>query len=212
MDTHAENREIRAAFSRLNNPLPCEIVTKILDDAEKWHCTFVDSREPTTSPLIIHSTPATGYRSIVRSPPLSARDASVLRKVTFRMTSKDQGWSGYAQDQGTHRGSWTWFDAIVHPHQDAVEEQPEPQSHHEHQQRPQYESQYPRRYYLQDNVHAGKSMESYCVNWKREEGHELFKVLLEGDTINLMACAKYPGWHNDIEAASMECWSADTGE
>lgn len=34
-----------------------------------------------------------------------------VRKIVFRFRSKDQGWGGDPQHQGTYHGSWTWFEA-----------------------------------------------------------------------------------------------------
>lgn len=33
------------------------------------------------------------------------------RKIVFTISSRDQGWSSQAQDRGSYRGSWTWFEA-----------------------------------------------------------------------------------------------------
>lgn len=38
---------------------------------------------------------------------------SPCRKIVFKITSNDQGWSGNRADHGTYRSSWTWFDAGI---------------------------------------------------------------------------------------------------
>ncbi|KAL0937483.1 uncharacterized protein CTRU02_207214 [Colletotrichum truncatum] len=34
-----------------------------------------------------------------------------VRKIVFKFRSRDQGWGGSYDDQGTYHGSWTWFEA-----------------------------------------------------------------------------------------------------
>ncbi|KAF9879501.1 hypothetical protein CkaCkLH20_03044 [Colletotrichum karsti] len=34
-----------------------------------------------------------------------------VRKIVFKLRSKDQGWGGTHADKGSYRGSWTWFEA-----------------------------------------------------------------------------------------------------
>ncbi|KAK4186413.1 hypothetical protein QBC35DRAFT_464721 [Podospora australis] len=45
----------------------------------------------------------------------SSQDAHLLknpcRRIVFTIRSHDQGWGGEIADHGTHRGSWTWFEA-----------------------------------------------------------------------------------------------------
>lgn len=36
-----------------------------------------------------------------------------LKKAVVTVVSKDQGWSGYPNDHGTYRNSWTWFELSV---------------------------------------------------------------------------------------------------
>lgn len=34
-----------------------------------------------------------------------------VRKIVFRIKSRDQGWGGEVDKKGTYKGSWTWFEA-----------------------------------------------------------------------------------------------------
>lgn len=38
---------------------------------------------------------------------------SPCRKIVFKIDSHDQGWGGNRGDEGTFKGSWTWFDAGI---------------------------------------------------------------------------------------------------
>ena len=64
---------------------------------------------------------------------------------------------------------------------------------------------------LQRNRHGGRTFEKYDIAF--EEGDprmaELKEVLEEGDVIELMACAKFPGWVNHVDEAKIEVWSLD---
>ena len=52
-----------------------------------------------------------GYVSCVISQPIPK--GKKLRKVIITAVSKDQGWSDYLEDYGTHRSSRTWFELSV---------------------------------------------------------------------------------------------------
>lgn len=62
---------------------------------------------------------------------------------------------------------------------------------------------------LQHNRHAGQEMEGYCVELERGEGHAVFKEMEEGDRICLVASARFPGWTNMVETASLLVWVVD---
>ncbi|MCJ1385136.1 hypothetical protein MMC17_008255 [Xylographa soralifera] len=162
MNTVLENREIRSIFSQLFSPLPYELVTYIVDLAEKWHLTLSLSMPQASPPLSVTQTAQRtgGDHILLTSPPLIRQSISQLRKITFAMTSRDQGWSSTLAGQGTYSNSWTWFGAVVLPAQD---------QHPPAEAAPQAVGQYlyhglpPRRQLLQYNRHAGTEMESYKV-------------------------------------------------
>ena len=60
-------------------------------------------------------------------------------------------------------------------------------------------------------MHAGKELENWKIEVNRMEGHELFKDVLEGDRITLIASTTSISWVNQIESASMQVWSVDNG-
>lgn len=127
---------------------------------------------------------------------LSSTGARCLRKLIFRVQSKDQGWSSSGlQYHGTYQASCTWHEARVQKsgepdrlaiqtfdHNDAIE--------------------------LQRNRHAGRQHEEYLiVKHVRDLDPDL--GLSQGDRICLYACARFPGWTNEVVFASIELLFAD---
>ncbi|OKL56961.1 hypothetical protein UA08_07799 [Talaromyces atroroseus] len=118
--------------------LPDEVIDMILDEAEYWPSVVTTLR---TTPFVISTD---GDRECLRTAPLcydidamersdghgnhysaGNNDASRLllhrgmhpcRKIVFDISSHDQGWGGGRNDQGTFRGSYTWFSAYISPH------------------------------------------------------------------------------------------------
>lgn len=39
--------------------------------------------------------------------------ANPVRKIVFAIESRDQGWGGELEHEGTYHGSWTWFEAGI---------------------------------------------------------------------------------------------------
>ena len=64
-----------------------------------------------------------------------------------------------------------------------------------------------RRNGIQANKHAVSEAETYTISISR--GHNIFEELKAGDQILLIACARYSGWVNTIEAAGIEVWEED---
>ena len=60
---------------------------------------------------------------------------------------------------------------------------------------------------IQRNRHAGKEMEKYCTEFHADS--ELMQSIEEGDTIELHACAQFPGWLNIVRGAQIQIWSVD---
>ncbi|MCJ1322916.1 hypothetical protein MMC15_008266 [Xylographa vitiligo] len=104
MDTVLENREIRSTFAQLSSPLPFELITHILDLAEKWHPTLSLTMPHASAALSVIQTPQRlrGDHILLASLPLTRQHLSQLRKITFTMTSREQGWSSNRDDPGTY--------------------------------------------------------------------------------------------------------------
>lgn len=183
LHTHESNLELFTCLSqesRKRSRLPPELIFQILALPSRW---LLLSSHSLCAPTSISSTE--GERVVVGTPPLRAGHLSLMRKITFKFTSKDQGWSSFPEDLGTFRNSWTWFEVgIIHNGQKKSIDQDG-------------EANLPERvYFLQRNKHAWDELESYCVEF--EAGHQLFADLQEGDAVVLWAKARFPGWTNHV--------------
>lgn len=125
-----------ATSKRRSVTLPDEVVDIILDEAEYWPSVVTRLN---TTPFVIA---ADGDRECLKTPPLcysltkdghkeADESSSTLeesapqillhrgihpcRKITFDISSHDQGWGGESAHRGTFQGSWTWFDAYIRP-------------------------------------------------------------------------------------------------
>ena len=52
--------------------------------------------------------PPDHFRSLLKVPPTLEHP---VRKIVWKIRSRDQGWGGSTSDHNTYRGSWTWFEA-----------------------------------------------------------------------------------------------------
>lgn len=104
-----------------------------------------------------------------------------ILKVVFTVASHDQGWSSYPEDQGTYRGSWTWFSAVMkcdlwHHDSEGGEMEKEVE--------------------LCRNLHAVKQAQ---VQEVVVEGRELTgEDGGRGESVQFRAHARYPGWQNTV--------------
>ncbi|KZL83899.1 hypothetical protein CI238_07019 [Colletotrichum incanum] len=65
--------------------------------------------EPTSSPTEMTSeAPREYFTGSMKQPPMLTHP---VRKIVFKLRSKDQGWGGGVGDRGSYRGSWSWFEA-----------------------------------------------------------------------------------------------------
>ena len=170
--------------------LPGEVVRAILQDAEYWVRSDVQRAE---QQLIndYHGDPV-----YLQSQPIAGK----VRKIVFKITSHDQGWSDSARDHGTYNASWTWFSAwkLSGPNKTQGPE-------------------------ILRNVHASREARTHEVCWPRREGfhwhasegadsetvqREWLENLKEGDRVLIVAKAKYPGWTNFVIRAEMSIYTA----
>ncbi|KAK2048784.1 hypothetical protein LZ31DRAFT_515589 [Colletotrichum somersetense] len=64
--------------------------------------------EPTSSPTEVPEAPREYFVGSMERPPMLTHP---VRKIVFKIRSRDQGWGGGFADRGTYRGSWSWFEA-----------------------------------------------------------------------------------------------------
>lgn len=174
-----------------STPVPPELALRILDYAEVWSCTTATSW-PEGQVLSVQD----GSRAMVESAPLTTLGRANLRRLVFRITSKDQGWSSVGRSQqGTYEGSCTWHEAQVLLRRRPTEpgDVAEPRG-------PALE--------LQRNLHAGKQYTDYRI--VIEQDHEMMDSLEPGCAVRLDACARYPRWVNNVRHAAIEMQFAAT--
>ncbi|CCG83159.1 Ankyrin repeat protein [Taphrina deformans PYCC 5710] len=167
--------------------LPPELLLKILDFAEIW-CSTGETPFLHKGLLSVHN----NRQVASETHPLTAQEVHSLRRVTFRVTSKDQGWStNNIEQHGTYEGSFTWHEAeIVGGDSETGETISKG------------------RFELQRNIHASKDFSDYCIVINQD--HDLFSAFSPGCVIKLLACAQFPGWINRVLNATIELQFSDT--
>lgn len=174
--------------------LPTELIIDILDYAEFW----LSSGE-TTYAAGLTLRVQNGKKIVAQTPSLSLQGVKALRRVVFRITSKDQGWSSEGiHNHGTYNGSYTW-------HEGSITQAKQHECNIGDLIRPEVTIE------LQRNRHAGRRFEEYCIPVDRpnlDPDH----LLKEGSRIILLACAQFPGWTNQVAHASIEVQFADMFE
>ncbi|KAL8851939.1 MAG: hypothetical protein Q9221_003150 [Calogaya cf. arnoldii] len=192
--THASNL---ATFFCLSRPspshpaLPPEIILQILAHPTRW----LYSHSKLASPTHISNREA----PIITFRPFTTQQIKTLQRIVFRFQSKDQGWSNFHEQHGSYNGSWTWFEAVVRTGDNDGPADRSP------------EDTVKKRLELQRNRHAGMRLENYDVVFEHEDPRmvELKSLLEAGDVLELRACARFPGWTNYVEQASVEMWCMD---
>lgn len=195
--THESNVELFRCLSKecgKRPRLPAELIFQILALPSRW---VFHSRKSLSAPASIGSREE--ERIVVKTDPFNLKDITLARKIIFEFTSKDQGWSSHPQDRGSYRGSWTWMDVgIVHDGQKRLKAGDADGELQECV------------YASQRNRHASSEWESYRI--ELETGHEIFEDLQDGDSVVLWAKARFPGWTNYVQEATVEIWYEDVLE
>ncbi|KAL8656524.1 MAG: hypothetical protein Q9226_002638 [Calogaya cf. arnoldii] len=136
---------------------------------------------------------------IISLRPFTTQQIKTLQRIVFRFQSKDQGWSSFHEHHGSYNGSWTWFEAVVRSGDNDGSD--------DHS----AEDKVKKRVELQRNRHAGMRLENYEIVFEHGDPRiiELKSLLEAGDVLELRACARFPGWTNYVEQASIEMWCLD---
>lgn len=195
--------------------LPTEIILQILKDPSRWihvHSIYHPPLPNSNRPILFTSNKPYGD-PVLYTRSLSARDSTLLRKVTFTFRSRDQGWCSNPDD-----GAWSWFEAsLARISRDEEEEQtqlsdaivttsqynwvyPWSQQHRE-------ELETQPRYKIQSNRIGEVEPETYRIELGAD--HELVQRVREGDRIILWACACFPGWNNQVYEAQISIEGLD---
>lgn len=170
----------------LSRIMPAEIVARIIEDAQGWKvskysCAGVVHGHPadpfsenTTCPRFVQDDSV----SILYTDKIDGSLITPLRRVVVQTISKDQGWSSYPRDHGTHNNSWTWFDIALVRNEDGEEKEII-------------------RRKLWSNVHASRQMTVHVADLKC--GDDIVDKAIRGDRLCIWASARFPGWRCEIE-------------
>lgn len=212
--THASNIAVLSILSKAGPrrpALPVEIIILILSDPSRW---IESARYTLQGPISVTSVASS--KVVVCIPPLSSKSIRRLGSVLFTFTSKDQGWSSFHAEHGTYENSWTWFEAAVGngitvsplgPDQDRPGEDQD-RIWEDQERRIQWDDLTNiKRQQLQINRHAGRVAEGYQIELVAGEG--ILQDLKEGDEIALLAFARFQGWVNFVESASIAVLELD---
>ncbi|KAI0647525.1 hypothetical protein C8Q79DRAFT_1009609 [Trametes meyenii] len=228
-------RAVRAILAHLG--LPVELIFEIMTLAEYYPSV---SGAHDGEKLILTASggcPVRGSncaaRMCVLTPPLPPGDPGETwraRRVTWNITSHDQGWGG--EHRNTFQGAFSWYEACIirptmpDPHnvEDALRLKVcEPKD----AQRPLEEAGYTLvarpgsnsfTWLVQCNRVAKREFTEYHVEWAAADtldtedaalngygtGDGFIEALRPGDMVGLWMRALYPGWANYLQAASVE--------
>lgn len=181
----------RALFSVLSKPsgkrpaLPPELILEILKYPPCW---VLLSRHILPAPVTIGA--RLGSSVLCSSQPFTASSLRRFGKAVFSFRSHDQGWCSSPDS-----GSWTWFDVRV-----VNKKTPQPIES--------IRQAWDRQVLLQKNRQAEWESMSYVHTLDRSE--RILSDLHVGDEIQLLGCARFPGWSNSVEEAAIEIWGIDT--
>lgn len=168
-------------FNILRHRLPSELVLEVLKYAQYWLQSRVERDESITC------SESNGGISYLASKPI--QDGR-LEEIHIDIWSHDQGWSSYQQDHGTERNSWTWFELGI--------ERPEG--------RELISEVMGMR--IATNVHARSEVKHHQIAYRRDQNLQWVLKLQAGDIIRILPRARFPGWKNTVEKASIEIYTA----
>ncbi|KAJ5171181.1 uncharacterized protein N7500_003964 [Penicillium coprophilum] len=172
------------SFNILRQKLPSELVLDILDFAEYWVLSATH-REDTMDYAENDCRDRTPY---LTSEPIQGERFPV-QEIRINICSHDQGWSSYREDHGSFRNSWTWFDL-------AIERPPG---------RPDISKNENLR--LATNVHAKREATCHRIIYQRDQKLHWMQNLQAGDRISIVPQARFPGWRNTVQEASIEIYT-----
>lgn len=232
VEAEAEQRHIKSARPDpstvvrialiLSRKLPRDLVPLVLDHAQLWPLT-AHIHESYTPDLRISQAQAGRVVGALQIPHSVAPGS--IRRVRLTTDSKDQGWSSFNEDRGSYRNSWTWFEAGIRDRSpvrqgrdmglsDLRENGLVSESELEVGAEADNASESEREGYLLGprkivtNVHAGWNFATHEVIWDVEHEDEALReavrALRPGQTIQVSAWARFPGWTNQVRRVSIE--------
>ncbi|KAK5382049.1 hypothetical protein LTR20_007873 [Exophiala xenobiotica] len=169
----------------LSKVIPGDVVPQVMDLAEFW----VDMPLASTTRWLKVDESTAGQIYLLAELP-STLPPKALRSLTFRVTSRDQGWSATAF-HNTYKESYTWFEVAILP--PGTDESKGP---------------FPGRKII-TNLNAGFDWHTHDVTWKYHDRNKdirkIVRSLGRGYKIAICAWARFPEWVNRIQFARIDC-------
>ncbi|EPS43876.1 hypothetical protein H072_2060 [Dactylellina haptotyla CBS 200.50] len=137
-DTFRSEADVLEVTDILAKKLPVELIENILDEAEYFAHDVLAERQ---GRLWVTDGDKVYLTAVI--PDFTALEADTagkggregaggrrgrVRRLVFKVRSKDQGWSSYSEHYGSYRGCWSWLDVEVWRGGDAVD--PVSDEHH----------------------------------------------------------------------------------
>jgi hypothetical protein len=171
-------------FNILRQRLPSELVLEIMDFAQYGLLSRIN-RDDNETYEEHRSRDGSPY---LRSDPIEGKRFPV-REIRISILSHDQGWSSYAEDHGTYRNSWTWFElGIERPSgRDDISKGEDLR--------------------LATNVHAKREATLHQIVFQRDQDLRWLQRLEPGDRVSIIPRARFPGWRNVVNEASIEIYT-----
>ena len=169
--------------------LPPNVTIRILDLSKYW----LKSTTSRKQHIAFDEEAAKRIGKYLTSKPIRGRLRAPVREVRFTIESHDQGWSSFPEFHGTFAHSWTWFEVAVQKQGDRIFDFGD-------------ESQM-----LTPNLHAITKSSRHRIIYECSPcttvHRKWLKNLEAGDQISISAKARYPGWVNFVEGASIEIFT-----
>lgn len=250
-DSPANEGEAYATTSLLTERVPPELVNEILDHAEYFPHKIIAKKEETES--VPNRDERTKVYLTAKIPDFKAFDEGTagkggaqgaggrpgrVRRLVFRTSSRDQGWSSYSEHHGTYIGAWSWLDVELWrdvPEGGLKDDEGVTEGEGEHAKKVVKDGKYKvGTWLLQRNKHAVRQSTDHEIIWdwkedelddlaeeKWEEGEtggwfkggkirngKFVRELKGGDEIRVTINCLYPGWRCTIEKCEIECFWA----
>ncbi|KAJ5305860.1 hypothetical protein PENANT_c015G08665 [Penicillium antarcticum] len=173
-----------AALNILRHRLPSELVLQVLEYAQYWIRSEVyrNDRLAFTENDCRDRTPYLTSRRI-------QGNRFPVREIKIDIWSHDQGWSSYREDYGTYRNSWTWFELGIQRTDDRDDLTQGEELR------------------LVTNIHASKDAKHHQIIYRDDQNLHWLSNLQAGDRISIIPRARFPGWKNFVDEASIEIYT-----
>ena len=167
--------------------LPRSVVLRILDLGRYW-LHSISNHEG-----LVALDDATSRRAppYLTSAPIIGRSLSPIRELVFDITSHDQGFSSYPECYGTYDNSWTFFEYGVETKDGGSPFDYEGLNR-----------------CICVNVHAKRAATTHQKVYRDYRNEGLLKRIRAGDRVKMFAQARFPGWVNYVERASITVYTA----